>query len=159
MKTHSKSFAPRWNRRTATAIAAVSLAGVALAAGHGCDHPSSTSPEPPGGGQNYVLDYTVFESQVDPILTARGCDNVDCHGGGIRGTFELSPFNDKDVNFDFSQARLQVDGNNPDASTLLMKPLAESAGGSAHGGGEFFASTDDTDYQTLRAWIEAGEFK
>ena len=106
-----------------------------------------------------MLDYAVFESQVDPILTAKGCDNLDCHGGGIRGTFELSPFNDKDVNFDFSQACLQVDGNAPGASTLLMKPLAESAGGTAHGGGEFFASIDDPDYQTLRAWIEAGEFK
>ena len=159
MKTHAKSFTPRWNARAAAAIALASAAGFALAAGHGCDKPSSTSPEPPGGGANYVLDFAVFQSQVEPILTARGCDDLNCHGGGIRGTFELSPANDKDVTFDFSQARLQVNGNDPAASTLLVKPLAESAGGAAHGGGEFFASTDDPDYQTLRAWIEAGEFK
>jgi hypothetical protein len=149
----------QWKIRAAAAITVASVAGFALAAGHGCDQPSTTSPQPPGGGKSYVLDYAVFESQVDPILTARGCDNLDCHGGGIRGTFELSPFDDKDLAFDFAQARLQVNGSDPAASSLLQKPLAEEAGGTAHGGGAAFASTGDPDYQALRAWIEAGEYR
>jgi len=159
MGANGNASSTRWKIRAAAAITAVSIAGLALATGHGCDHPSTTSPEPPGGGQSYALDFAVFESQVDPVLTAHGCDNLNCHGGGIRGTFELSPFDAKNVTFDFSQSRLQVNGADPAASALLLKPLAEGAGGAAHGGGEAFASTGDADYQTLLAWIEAGEFK
>jgi hypothetical protein len=159
MGTSTNASARPWKIRTAAAVTAAAIAGLGLATGHGCDRPSTTSPEPPGGGQTYVLDFASFESQVDPILTARGCDNLDCHGGGIRGTFELSPFNDKNVTFDFSQSRLQVNGADPAARSLLVKPLAEEAGGAAHGGGAAFASTGDPDYQVLRAWIEAGEFR
>ena len=157
MRTNTTAYAPQWKIRAATALTAAGLAGFALA--QGCDRPSTTSPEPPGGGKTYVLDFAVFESQVDPVLTAHGCDDLNCHGGGIRGTFELSPFDDKDVSFDFAQSRLQVNGADPAASSLLMKPLAEAVGGAAHGGGEAFASTDDTDYLALLAWIEAGEYR
>ncbi len=58
---------------------------------NGCDVSSPREPDPPGGGQSYVLDYDVFVTEIDTILTAQGCDNLNCHGGGIRGTFELSP--------------------------------------------------------------------
>ena len=145
--------------QTAAVFAAVAVAGVGLASAPGCDRPSTTGPEAPGGGQSFVLDYQVFATQIDSILTARGCDNLNCHGGGIRGTFELSPADNKDVAFDFSQARLQVDGNDPPASSLLMKPLAPEAGGTAHGGASAFASTDDSDYQAMLAWIQAGEYR
>lgn len=145
--------------RAAAAIALASAAGLALATNHGCERPSTTAPEPPGGGQTFVLDFAAFETSVAPILTARGCDNLSCHGGGIRGTFELSPVDDKDLAFDFAQSRLQVNGTEPAASTLLLKPLDEGAGGTAHGGGAAFASPGDPDYQTLLAWIEAGEYR
>ncbi|MDH4037234.1 MAG: hypothetical protein OEX18_08095 [Candidatus Krumholzibacteria bacterium] len=159
MNTRTTAYAPQWKIRAVAAITVAGIAGLALAAGHGCDRPSTTSPEPPGGGTTYVLDFAVFESQVDPVFTARGCDDLSCHGGGIRGTFELSPFDDKDVAFDFAQSRLQVNGADPAASPLLVKPLAEGAGGAAHGGGNAFSSTDDPDYQALLAWIEAGEYR
>jgi hypothetical protein len=159
MGKNRKICAATRNLRTAAALGAASVATFALATGSGCDRPSTTAPEAPGGGQTFVLDYGVFASQVDTILTARGCDNLSCHGGGIRGTFELSPVDDKDVAFDFAQARLQVNGTDPASSPLLMKPLAESAGGAAHGGGTSFASTDDPDYQAVLAWIEAGEHR
>jgi hypothetical protein len=140
-------------------MGAVCLCVYAIFAG-GC---SVTTPEPdpppPGGGSAYVLDYDVFVSDVDPILSAHGCDNLSCHGGGIRGTFELSPSDDKDVAMDFSQARLQVDGDVPEESPLLQKPLSEGAGGAAHAGTAPFDSVDDADYQTILAWIEAGEYR
>lgn len=101
----------------------------------------------------------MFAAQIDTILTAKGCDNLNCHGGGIRGTFELSPVTDKNVRLDFDQSSLQVDGTDPAASTLLTKPLDPAAGGTAHGGGSFFASTDDPDYQAILAWIRAGEYQ
>lgn len=126
---------------------------------NGCRTASTTEPDPPGGGQKFVLDYDMFASQIDSTLTANGCDIVACHGGGIRGTFELSPNTNKDIDLDFAQASLQTNGNDPAASALLMKPLAEGYGGSLHAGGSAFADTADPDYQAILAWIEAGIFQ
>lgn len=109
-----------------------------------------------------MLDFNQFSSQVDEILTRRGCDNLSCHGGGIRGTFQLSPADAKDPSFDFVQASLQVDLAQREASALLLKPLAVEAGGEAHAGDSAlstFTSVSDTDYQTILSWILAGELQ
>jgi hypothetical protein len=148
--------------RSATYAARAVLVPCCIAALAGCQQPSTTAPTPPSGGHEFVLDYATFSTVVDPILSAHGCDNVSCHGGGIRGTFELSPNTNKDMNLDFTQASLQVNGSDPAASTLLEKPLATDAGGLAHAGDSptvSFSSTDDPDYQTILAWIQAGKFK
>jgi hypothetical protein len=116
-------------------------------------------PEPPSGGRTYQLSYPQFETAVDPVLTRLGCDaGGDCHGGGIRGTLQLSPQDAKDPAYDFEQVSLQVNGYDPEASPLLAKPLAESAGGTPHGY-EPFADTQDPDYQTFLAWIRNGSFR
>ena len=125
----------------------------------GCDKAPTTGPTPPGGGQNFVLDYNVFTSTIEPILSAYGCDNVACHGGGIRGTFELSPNGNKNFAFDFEQARMQVDGNNPPMSLLAAKPLAPECGGPGHAGGYVFYRLDHPDYVAILEWIEAGEWE
>src|SRR5262245_48249750 len=125
----------------------------------GCNHASTTGPEPPTGGQTYVLNYDTFSTKIEPILTGKGCDNMNCHGGGIRGTFQLSPPNAKDTHFDFEQACMQVTPWNPENSPLAMKPLAEECGGSTHAGGAFFFSLDDPDYVAILQWVESGEFK
>jgi len=128
----------------------------------GCLSSPSDNPPPPAGGQEYVVDYDVFATAIDSILTAKGCDNLACHGGGIRGTFQLSPFDDKDIDMDFAQVRLQVTGSNPAASPLLVKPLDEAAGGVAHTADaqQFgFMSTSDPDYQAILTWIQAGEYR
>jgi len=153
------------NAETATFSAHIRVVFLAvyalLAAGCGVTTPEP-DPPPPGGGNTYVLDYDVFVADIDPILTARGCDDLSCHGGGIRGTFQLSPSADNDVDMDFAQSRLQVDGDLPDASLLLMKPLAEGAGGLAHAASaplSTFDSVTDPDYLTILAWIDAGEYR
>jgi hypothetical protein len=128
----------------------------------GCDEASITDPEISGGGQELVLDFERFATDVAPIFTNRGCDNLACHGGGIRGTFQLSPASAKDADFDFEQASLQVDPVNRDASSLLLKPLSEIAGGLPHAGDgptTTINSVDDPDYATLRAWIQEGELR
>jgi hypothetical protein len=125
----------------------------------GCDRASPNDPDPPAGGQKYVMSYDVFTNSIDPILSSHGCDNLNCHGGGIRGTFQLSPANDKDPAFDYQQASLQVYGFDPPESPLVMKPLAEECGGATHGGGAFFFSLDDPDYVAILTWIEAGEYQ
>jgi hypothetical protein len=126
----------------------------------GCELASPDQPEPPTGGRTYVLNYEIFASSIDTLLTVNGCDNEACHGGGIRGTFQLSPVADKDVAMDFDQVVLQVDPADPAASPILLKPLAETAGGAAHAAPTAaFDSTADADYQAILWWIEAGEYR
>jgi hypothetical protein len=47
-----------------------------------------------------------------------------------------------------------VNFEQPDQSLLLLKPLAESAGGVEHGGDEKFHDTNEGAYLDFRAWIE-----
>jgi hypothetical protein len=43
----------------------------------------------------------------------------------------------------------------PEASRLLLKPLAAPAGGLAHTGGEFWQSRQDPEYQAVLKWIQS----
>jgi hypothetical protein len=122
----------------------------------GCQAPSA--PPPPGGGQAFVLDYQKFQDDVAPVLAQAGCRASECHGGGIRGTFRLSPQTALDPQLDFEQASLQVDPYDPVASPLLTRPLAEDAGGTRHEW-EPFSSTDDPGYRAILDWILAGRFE
>lgn len=47
-----------------------------------------------------------------------------------------------------------IDYQDPAASLLLLKPLAESAGGVVHGGDDKFHDLDDPAYLDFRSWIE-----
>lgn len=143
------------------AISALLVGSTALAVAvtSGCERASTTDPDPPSGGQTFVLDYDVFAASINPILSNHGCDNATCHGGGIRGTFELSPNGNKNVPFDFEQSRMQVNGRDPVSSALAMKPLAPECGGPGHAGGYVFTELDDPDYLAILAWIEAGEYR
>ncbi len=146
--------------RFAAPIAGLCTAGVVGAGivGAGCNSPAEPPP-PPSGGQEYRLSFEMFEQTVEPALVARGCSaGGDCHGGGIRGTFELSPVEGKDVDFDFEQSRLQVTPYTLEQSPILTKPLAVAAGGAPHSV-KPFASADDPDYQAILAWVRAGEWQ
>lgn len=102
------------------------------------------------------LSYDQFVQAVEPVVIRHGCDaEGDCHGGGIRGTLQLSPPGAKDARFDFDQVVLQVSAHAPDSSAILTEPLALAAGGTPH---PFkpFASTADSDYQAIRDWVLAG---
>ncbi len=123
----------------------------------GCADPGP-GPEPPGGGEEYELSYPQFQTNIAPVLVEAGCHAAACHGGGIRGTLELSPLEALDPAFDFAQVRLQVDPWLPEASPILTKPLAADAGGEAHGW-EPFVSPDDPRYLAILDWILAGEFQ
>jgi hypothetical protein len=47
-----------------------------------------------------------------------------------------------------------IDHDDPAASLLLLKPLAESAGGVVHGGHDKFASVEDPAYVDFLSWLE-----
>ncbi len=127
------------------------LPGVLL----GCASPV-TPPAPPAGGTVLHLDYGAFASAVEPILVAHGCDaEGDCHGGGIRGTLQLSPPTAKNPAYDFDQIALQVTSAHADQSPILTEPLALASGGTAHSV-KPFADTTDTEWRTIRSWVRAG---
>ena len=132
-------------------VASLALPGAV----HGCSSPTAPPP-PPGGGTRLILSYDHFAQNVSPVLIQHGCDAVgDCHGGGIRGSLQLSPPGAKDTRFDFDQVVLQVSASNPDASPILTEPLAIAAGGTPHGF-KPFATTSDSGYQAIRGWIQEG---
>lgn len=135
----------------AHALALSALASIVA----GCMQPSAP-PRPPSGGQRLMLDYDAFVANVEPVLQRRGCDaGGDCHGGGIRGTLELSPSTAKNARFDFDQVVMQVYPTARDSSPVLLRPLALVAGGTPHPA-KPFASTDDSDFVAIRTWIRAG---
>lgn len=124
----------------------------------GCNTPTAPA-LPPSGGHTLNLDFNEFAQSVEPVLMQHGCDAVaggDCHGGGIRGTLELSPPNAKDTRFDFDQVKLQVNPLVRDSSRILTKPLAINAGGVPHTGGKVFATVSDSGYQAIHQWIMHG---
>jgi hypothetical protein len=47
-----------------------------------------------------------------------------------------------------------VNVDDPPQSLLLLKPLAEAAGGVQHGGHDKFANQEDVAYRGFLAWIE-----
>ena len=108
-------------------------------------------PEAPGGGQEVILDYDTFVAEIEPILQQRGCSNSACHGDQGSGELLLSGGDVPEA--DFVAVRGHVTPREPARSPLLLKPLAEAAGGVVHGGGDIFSSTDDHDYQTMLDWI------
>lgn len=140
-------------KRPATVTLVVALLVLPVLA-HGCSSPTEPPP-PPGGGQQLQLDYAQFALTVEPVLERQGCDaGGDCHGGGIRGTLQLSPQGAKDVRYDFDQVALQVSAADPHSSLILTEPLALGAGGTPHGV-KPFADTSDADYQAILTWILA----
>jgi hypothetical protein len=121
----------------------------------GCSVPTAVPP-PPSGGTRLVLSYAMFATRVEPVLGAHGCDVAgDCHGGGIRGTLELSPPTAKDTLFDYDQVALQVSPAVAESSDILLRPLTMAAGGRPHPY-KTFADTTDPGYQSILAWIRAG---
>lgn len=142
---------PHRRRRALVALALLAMPPVA----HGCSSPTAPPP-PPSGGSRLELSFEAFVDSVAPLLARHGCDaGGDCHGGGIRGSLELSPQDDKNLRFDFDQVALQVTPGAPLESPILTEPLAAHAGGTPHGT-KPFDSTDHPDYRTLRRWIESG---
>ncbi|MFT7617850.1 MAG: hypothetical protein ACI97A_001489 [Planctomycetota bacterium] len=109
-----------------------------------------------------VVILTSFLEDVYPIFSTQllDCSNmmlrcIECHTG---------PTPTGNLLFDQPAAgvyaALQVGGRvnttTPAASFLLLKPLAQAAGGVNHGGGDIFCLTSDPNYQIFLRWITEG---
>ncbi|MCY2983401.1 MAG: DUF1553 domain-containing protein [Planctomycetota bacterium] len=97
-----------------------------------------------------------FELDIQPILTARGCNSGPCHGKarGQNG-FALSLLG-FDANMDYEAIVKNSRGRrlsvaSPTESLLLNKAIGKEP----HGGGIRFSETDE-DYRLLLKWIQTG---
>jgi hypothetical protein len=119
---------------------------------------TKTTPNPEAG-----LDYDVFKTRVQPILTSARKGNarcIACHarGGGNSFLEPLSPgsqtYTDEQSRRNFDRIQRLVVPRAPEKSLLLMNPLAEDAGGSHwHGGGKHWPTQNDPEFQVLAAWV------
>jgi hypothetical protein len=110
------------------------------------------------------LDYDYFKSQVEPIFITKRAGHTRCyvcHGDRSTNAFRLekitpgaSFWSEEQSRRNFAMASRLVVPGKPEASLLLLHPLAPEAGGSAyHSGGRQFESRDDPAWQALARWV------
>jgi hypothetical protein len=110
------------------------------------------------------LDFDTYRAKVEPIFLKKRPGHarcVVCHEAN-NSAFHLQPLAKGTTEWTEEQSRMNfqsvsrlVKPGNPDASRLLIHPLAPDAGGDKfHGGGRQFASKDDPDWQTIAAWVD-----
>jgi len=109
------------------------------------------------------LDYEFFKNKVQPVFLHKREGHtrcVACHTVNNVLTMHLVPLSPGATTWNEEQSRqnfqwvsrVVVPGY--EDSLLIKHPLDEKAGGDArHGGGQQFASKNDPDWQTLRAWV------
>lgn len=111
------------------------------------------------------LDYEIFKTRVQPILTSARKGNarcIACHsrGGGNSFLEPLAPgaatYSDEQTRRNFERIQRLVVPGEPQKSVLLMNPLAEEAGGSHwHGGGKHWGAQSDAEFQVLATWVRS----
>lgn len=150
------------------------VAAALLFGGCTLDNPPRDLPE---------LDRTYFDRAVQPVL-ARRCAFSDCHGSTkrflslyARGRHRfpgidpasgqpigiMSPITREELDWNFDRARGFVDPAEPQKSLLLLKPLAQEAGGLYHRAATLYGENLDVfldpaeeDYATLVRWVFGG---
>ena len=109
------------------------------------------------------LDFEFFKTKVEPIFVKERAGHAPCYGCHVLETreFHLEPLSAGSKNWTDDQSRKnfesvlnQVTVGDPAASRLLKHPLAPEAGGDPfHSGGRQFESQNDSDWQTIAAWV------
>jgi YVTN family beta-propeller protein len=128
-----------------------------------------TSPRETASGETLAasnpssLDFAFFKSKVQPIFLKERPGHARCYGCHTMSNRDfhletLSPGNqdwtDEQSELNFQSALKQIVSGDPDASRLLIHPLAPEAGGEAfHSGGRQFASPSDPDWATIAEWV------
>jgi hypothetical protein len=114
-----------------------------------------------------ALDYAFFKTSVEPIFLNKRPGHTRCyvcHADRSNNAFKLEKlaagskfWSDEQSRRNFEMAARLVVPGKPDASLLLLHPLAPEAGGSAyHSGGRQFATKDDAEWKTIARWVGGG---
>jgi len=112
------------------------------------------------------LDYETYKKTVEPIFAKKREGHarcVACHSAS-NSAFRLQPlaeggtWTEEQSRRNFESVSNLVNRKNPQASMLLIHPLAHEAGGDEfHSGGRQFLSKDDPDWKAIAAWIGVTE--
>ena len=136
-------------------VAASLFAAATLSLSEAVSQPASS---PAASGS---LDYGFFKTKVQAVFLARRAGHarcVVCHTFN-NAAFKLVPLSPGSTTWNEEQSRLNFELIKRVAvggleSKLLKHPLAEEAGGDAHhGGAQQFASQQDPDWLTLKAFV------
>jgi hypothetical protein len=113
-----------------------------------------------------TLDYEVYKKSVEPIFVKKRVGHarcVACHSAS-NNAFRLQPlaegstWTEEQSRHNFESVSKLVNASKPQASMLLMHPLAHEAGGDEfHSGGRQFLSKDDPDWKAIAVWIGAAQ--
>jgi hypothetical protein len=110
------------------------------------------------------LDYEFFKSRVQPIFLSKRPGYARCYvchaeSNNAFRLEKLAPdtrvWSEAQSRLNFAMAAKLVNPGDPDASRLLLHPLAPEAGGDVfHSGGRQFLSKQDPAWGTLAAWVK-----
>jgi hypothetical protein len=113
-----------------------------------------------------TLDFETYKKTVEPIFTKKRSGHarcVACHSAS-NNAFRLQPlpeggaWTEEQSRQNFESVLKLVNRANPQASRLLLHPLAHEAGGDVfHSGGRQFLSKDDPDWKAIAAWVGVTE--
>jgi hypothetical protein len=113
-----------------------------------------------------TLDYETYKKSVEPVFIKKRTGHarcVACHSAA-NNAFRLQPlpegttWTDEQSRRNFEVVSKLVNKAHPQASILLMHPLAHEAGGDEfHSGGRQFLSKDDPDWKAMAAWVGVTE--
>lgn len=108
-----------------------------------------------------TLDFETYKTTVEPIFVKKRLGHarcVACHSAS-NNRFRLQPlpesgsWTEEQSRLNYESVRKLVNSKTPQASILLLHPLAHDAGGDEfHSGGRQFLSKDDPDWKALAAW-------
>ena len=120
-----------------------------------------------------TLDFEFFKTRVAPIfLKNRSKEHARCYvchqnmSGASYQYLEKLPegasfWTDEQLRRIFQNVSRLVTPGNPNASRIVMHPLAPEAGGMSnaglHSGGRQFESQDDPDWKTLVEWVSGAK--
>jgi hypothetical protein len=142
---------------TTVALVALMLAGLLSANPTGFAPAASQQPKAP-----VTLSYEYFKTKVQPIFLTKRPGHarcIACHGQETT-PLDLQPlppgrttWTEEESRRNFEAVRHVVAPGFAN-SKLLLHALDEKAGGDFyHNGGKHFASQNDPEWQTLRAWV------
>src|SRR5579864_2875078 len=118
---------------------------------------------PSTSGEASPLDYEFFKAKVQPIFLAKRPGHARCYVCHSTGTpfrlQRLSPgattWDDQQTRRNFEAAQREVVPGDPQASQLLMHPLAPEAGGDPfHNGGKHGDSQSNPEWQAMAEWVK-----
>ena len=108
-----------------------------------------------------TLDYEAYKKSVEPIFIKKRVGHarcVACHSAS-NNAFRLQPlaegstWTEEQSRHNFESVSKLVNASNPQASKLLIHPLAHEAGGDEfHSGGRQFLSKNDPDWKAIAVW-------